>query len=419
MHIYVSGIGGVAMGPLARIARDLGHTVTGSNDVENQYTASFQSEQNIRLIIGQDSKTIAAIHKEKPIDWFVYSSAIQPGHPELAFAQENNITHTKRDGFINEVLLEKQLKMLAVSGTHGKTGTTGMIIWACKKLKIPISYSIGTNISFGPNGQYDPESQYFVYEADEYDRNMLHFMPYCSIITSLDYDHPDIYPSVEDYKEAFREFTDQSHCVFTWSSVSDYAALNTSTTTHLRNDSDLTESLALPGLFQRRNAQLVADMMQEVFSVEPEKVITILNDFPGTERRLEKLRDNLYTDYAHHPNEIRATLDAALELNKHVVIVYQPHQNMRQHQVKHLYKDAFTEVDKVYWLPTYLSRDDDELELLSPEKLIAELRGNAPAEVADMNNKLIEDIRKHQADGDLVLLMSAGNLDAWARGTFL
>jgi len=91
-----------------------------------------------------------------------------------------------------------------------------MLIWVFKQLGIDVSYSIGTTMSFGPSGKYSPKSEYFVYECDEFDKNFLHFRPYLSLITSIDYDHPDTYPTEKDYLDAFYEFALNSSKVFSW-----------------------------------------------------------------------------------------------------------------------------------------------------------------------------------------------------------
>ena len=199
MHIYFSGISGVAIGPLARIARDAGHTVTGSDLAENLVTEELR-QAGITFTIGQDGSYLREVHAASPLDWFVYTAALPADHPELALAKELGIRVSKRDEFLAEFLKEQNLKLIAISGTHGKTTTTGMTVWALKQLGVPVSYSVGSTLSFGPSGAFDPDSEYFVYECDEYDKNLLHFSPYLSLLTSIDYDHPDTYPTEEEYK---------------------------------------------------------------------------------------------------------------------------------------------------------------------------------------------------------------------------
>src|SRR5690606_3376497 len=132
----------------------------------------------------------------------VFSSAVEkenPNHPELQYIAEHGIKSSKRDQLLNQLVKDKQLKLIGVAGTHGKTTTTAMMIWLMKSLGMPLSYSVGAKISFGDMGKYDPISEYFVLEADEFDRNFLSFSPYMAVISGIAYDHHEIYPSKEAY----------------------------------------------------------------------------------------------------------------------------------------------------------------------------------------------------------------------------
>jgi UDP-N-acetylmuramate--alanine ligase len=417
MHIFISGIGGSGLGPLAMIAKDTGLDVSGSDLKPSAYSQKLE-DRGVNIAYEQTYDNIAAVHSAKPIDWFVYTSALPDDAPELSFARENGIRSSKRDAFLNEFLKNQDLKLIAVAGTHGKTTTTAMTVWVLQKLGVPISYSIGTNIPFGPAAKFDPQSQYFIYEADEYDRNFLHFSPNIALIPSVDYDHPDTYPTREDYFRAFRQFIDQSDEVYMWRK--DYEKLglkndeNTTTFEHspTRNEIDLT------GQFMRENAFLIQQVLTKIIDASPAKLSQVLSQFPGAERRFERIASNTYSDYAHHPTEIKATIEKALEISPDVVVVYQPHQNIRQHEVQDLYHDAFMGVKKVYWLPTYLTREND-LPILTPQDLIKKLSTPAIAEVADFNDKLVHHVLGHQKAGSLVLILGAGPVDAWARQHFL
>src|SRR5438270_5956992 len=135
---------------------------------------------------------------------------------------------SKLDELLNKILEEKNLKLIAISGTHGKTTTTAMVVWLFKKLGVPISYSLGAKISFGDMGQYDPKSEFFVYECDEFDRNFLAFHPHLSIISGIAYDHHEIFPTEENYQAAFRDFIGQSEHVVIWQDDHDKLKLPTS-----------------------------------------------------------------------------------------------------------------------------------------------------------------------------------------------
>ena len=141
----------------------------------------------------------------------------------------------------------------------------------------------------------------------------------------------------------------------------------------------------------------------------------ILSSFPGTDRRFEKLADNLYSDYGHHPAEIAATLQMAREMSEHVVLVYQPHQNIRQHELRDEYTNQFELAEEIYWLPTYLSREDPNLPILAPEDLIQNITNRNHVHVAEFNGELWDIIQQARAEGKLVLGMGAGAIDGWLR----
>jgi len=413
MNIFFSGIGGVGMGPLAEIARDAGYDISGSDVEESLMTQKLLGE-NIDVHFGpQDGRFLQHSHDQQPIDWFVYTPALRDDHPELVLARQLGIPTVKRGEYLAHFVAEKNLKLIAVSGTHGKTTTTGMIIWAAQQLGIPVGYSIGTTIGFGPSGLYDPAAEYFVYECDEFDRNFLYFHPHISVIASIDYDHPDTYPTEHDYRAAFRQFIDQSESVVMWQSDAARIDTHDSRVWSLGNDEVL--DIRIPGVHNRRNATLVVKMMERLGAAGAAQTIAVLETFPGTDRRFEKLADNLYSDYGHHPVEIAATLQLAHEIADRIVLVYQPHQNIRQHEMRNEYTDQFELADEVYWLPTYLSREDPNLAVLTPEELSAKTTNRDHIHVADFNDTLWNTIEKARDDGFLVLGMGAGEIDNWLR----
>lgn len=412
MNIFFSGIGGVGIGPLAEIALDAGYGVQGS-DLKSSPLTDTLAERGVPIAFTQDGTFLEASHELKPIDWYVHTAALPSNHPELQTAQRLGIKTAKRDELLAQIIKEKNLKLIAVSGTHGKTTTTGMMVWVLKQLGIPVSYSVGTTLSFGPSGQFDPKSDYFIYECDEFDRNFLHFSPYLAILTSVDYDHPDVYPTKDDYTAAFRQFIGQSQMTIMWHHDND--GIQATAKNGWILDDDEVMDITLAGSHNRRNATLIVKAAEYLNLGPAEKIKVILDHFPGTDRRFERLADNLYSDYGHHPAEIAATLQLARELSPHVVLVYQPHQNVRQHEIAPQYTDCFMDAEQVYWLPTYLSREDPALPVLSPEELIKNVANKSAVHIADLNDELWDYIEQARAQGSLVLAMGAGSIDAWLR----
>ncbi len=428
MNIYISGISGTGMGPLALMAKQAGCTVQGS-DLAKGAVYDELVKAGIEVKIGEQDGEFLREKLETEVDWFVHTSALPENHPELVLARETGVRVSKRDELTAWLVKELGLKMVAVAGTHGKTTTTAMIVWTALKLGLPVSYIVGTTLGFAPAGAYHTGDKYFVYEADEYDRNFLKFSPWTAVITCVSYDHPDIYPTEEDYREAFSQFERQSSAVIREGAM---AVLPEESAFLPEGLTFLPEKFKLAGEVRRKDAALAAEAVIKMvedgdgdgeFDAVREKIVQVLDKFPGVGRRFERIAEGVYTDYAHHPEEIAATLEMAREEarltgKKGVVAVYQPHQNTRQHEVRAGYRRAFVAADKVFWLPTYLTRENPELAVLTPEELISGLENWEAAEVAELSDGLAEKLRKYVEEGFLVLLMTAGPADGWLRVEF-
>lgn len=430
MHIFFSGIGGTGIGPLALLSHQAGFTVSGSDKQDSQYIKYLKTQGIANITIGQTREAIAAVHDQTPIDWFVYTSALpleNPHAPELEFCKEHAIRTSKRDEFINLILQEKSLQLIAIAGTHGKTTTTAMTIWLLQQLGIPVSYSVGAKIPFGSMGQYEEGSAYFVYEADEFDRNFLAFHPHLAIITGIDWDHPDIYPSRESYNAAFREFLDQSTQVVLWNIDTQRLGVEPSHAHLVLDETDpaINNKLALPGLVNRQNAWEVAQAIHELTHRPLDELLAHLDRFPGVSRRFEEIVPGLYSDYAHTPPKIRGALQLAQETaGSNVVVVYEGLHNTRQHFIKDDLRHLFDDVKQLYIVPSYLAREDTTLPLLTAHDLthVLDPATQARTEPMELDHTLAQKIRSHLKAGDLVLCLTAGgghSLDEWLRQEFL
>ncbi len=412
MNIYFAGTGGVGIGPLAEIAGDAGHYVAGSDTASNPVTRQLEAK-GVTISSIQDGSFIEQINRDHPLDWFIYTAAMPQDHPELVKARALGIKTGKRDELISEIIREHNLKLIAIAGTHGKTTTTGMLVWVFKQLGIPISYSVGSTLSFGPSGHFDAQAQYFVYECDEFDRNFLHFSPHLSLITNVDYDHADTYPTPANYLAAFQQFLDSSQYTLMWQSDA-LKGLQLHQAGAVLQSEEI-QPLSLAGAHNRQNGTLVAHACEYLRAGDSITITKALNAFPGTARRFEQLGTGLYSDYGHHPTEIAATLQLARELSDDITLVYQPHQNTRQHQVIAQYTDCMTLAKKIYWLPTYLTRENPDLPVLTPQQLTQHLANRSSVEYRDLNNQLWADIQRARALGGLVVVMGAGTVDDWLR----
>lgn len=406
MKVYISGIAGSGMGPLALMAKKAGSEVCGS-DLKESLIYPELVQAGIEVKIGPQDGEYLREQIAQGLDWFVYSSAVpkdHPDHPELKLATATKgLKCSKRDDFTAFLVDKLKLKMVGVAGTHGKTTTTSMIVWGAQQLGLPVAYVVGATLSFAPSGMYHEGDQFFVYEADEYDRNFLKFHPWLAVLPAVTYDHPDIYPTEADYKAAFEQFKAQSEKVI---------------------EAPERHEFKLAGAVRREDANFALAALKEMApEVETQRLVGILNDFPGVRRRMEMLCPGVYTDYAHNPEEIAATMEIAQEEKKlkgykGIVVLCQPLQNARQHALKEGYRTAFRGADKIYWLPTHLTREDPNLPILTPKDLIAYLENPSLAEPAEMDEVLRAKLQAEVDKGRMVVLVTCGSADHWLRDNF-
>lgn len=431
MHVYFSGIGGLGIGPLALVAHQAGYQVSGS-DARHSSLLPLLEERGINdLHVGVDDDHIKKMHAKQPIDWFVYSPAQPvdfPDHPEFRFCQDHGIKMSKSGELANEIFSQKNLKLIAIAGTHGKTTTTAMAVWAFKQLGVPISYALGARISFGDIGHYEPGSKYFIYEADEFDRKFLSLHPHYAIISGIGYDHHEIYPSHEDYYQAFSQFLHQSQQAVIWQADAEQLGLNAQDNKYTIETYDnlAINAIRLSGLYNRRDAWLVIRAASLVLGKNQEAIIPVMNTFPGVARRFEAIVDNLYTDDAHTPEKIKGVMSVARESaasGQKIIVLYEPLTNRRMHHLGREHYDVFEGADKIYWLPSFLAREDPDLPVLKPEELIRLLSPELQklAEPTERGPSLKEKIQRHLANGDMVVAMAGGggdSLDEWLRRNF-
>jgi UDP-N-acetylmuramate--alanine ligase len=426
MHIYFSGIGGAGIGPLAQVALQAGYEVSGSDQQDSQYIGYLKKHGITNIHVGQSYESIAAAHDARPIDWFVYSSALPNDHPELRFCREQDIKVSKRDELLNRILQDKHLEMVAIAGTHGKTTTTALTTWLFKKLGEPVSYLLPAKTSFAEMGEYVVGSRYFIYEADEFDRNFLAFEPYASLITGVSWDHHEIFPTREDYQEAFREFISQSKHTYIWKEDADYLGLQADGGIEVLDSGESKiGGIPLPGSYNRLDAWLAVQAAHRLTGQSIDELLKIAGRFPGLSRRMEKIAPGLYSDYAHTPEKIRGAMSVAAEMagaaEQKLAVVYEPLTDRRQHYIIDEYKDCFAGADSLYWIPSYLAREDPSQRVLTPAELITHLSDPSIAKPMERDAHLKHVIQEHLNSGDMVVCMAGGgggSLDDWLREQF-
>jgi len=218
---------------------------------------------------------------------------------------------------------------------------------------------------------------------------------------------------------------DQSETSLLLDEDAEYLGLKDNDKIKLADQSNV-DKIKLFGKYNRLDALLAVEAVRAITDLDFMKIIDGINKFPGLERRMEEIIPNLYSDYAHTPEKIRAAMNVATEMasvkNQPIYVIYEPLTNRRQHYIKDQYGNSFNGAKHIYWIPSYLAREDPKLPIIEPKDLIAYLPDPTIASPAEMNQSLIETIHKHLKDGAIVLALNGGGgngLDEWLRLNFL
>ncbi len=338
--VFFIGIGGIGISALAKMCKARGLEVSGLNDEEGKTLDSLK-EEGIEVILLRD-------YKELPhADLYVYSDAWIYRGPEVIESARN--TGKPVLSFF-EALGEfaKQYKVIAISGTHGKTTTTAMTAKVLIDAGLDPTVIVGSFVKEFDSNFRKGNSDYLVVEADEFNRHMLNFKPYIGAITNIEADHLDCYKDLDEIKEAFAQFFSQSQIKIDENQYKKYI-------------SEI-PTLKVPGEHNRKNAALVL-AIAEVLGIDIEQAKKSLSEFTGTWRRLEKVAEKdgvvIYDDYAHHPTEVKASLQALRELysTNRLIVVFQPHLYSRTKALFEDFINCFDLADFVYLLPIYFARE--------------------------------------------------------------
>ena len=388
-NVHLIGIGGTGLSAIARVLLENGVTVSGS---DRQDSAMLQQLAHLgaRIFIGHQAENIGLV------DLVVRSSAIPDSNPEVVASMEKGIPVLKRSDFLNQLMQDK--KCIAIAGTHGKTTTTAMIAWMLHELKLDPSYIIGSDSKDLGCNAHAGSSTYFVIEADEYDRMFHGLTPYLAVLTNLEHDHPDCYPTMEDYEQAFLTFIDNivplGKLILNWDDAGNrQLAKNLAPQTKLityglpasnatksagnmklqangcygfsyttENNNEVLCALQVPGKHNVKNA-MSALIVAEQLGLSVEAAAESLSRFTGTGRRMEIVGVaqgvTIIDDYAHHPTEIRATLSALRDLypQQRIWTVWQPHTYSRTMTLFNDYTKAFIDTDFLIITSVYAARE--------------------------------------------------------------
>lgn len=375
-RLHFVGIGGAGMSGLALVCAQLGAAVTGSDRADSSYMERLRAA-GLEPAIGHDADNLPAGAE------LVVSTAIAADNPELALANERGARILHRSELLAELCAEKRL--IAIAGTHGKTTTTAMAVWALRAAGADPAFFVGGEVpGLGPGGEAVNagwgEGEWVVAEADESDGSFLRLRPEVAVITNVEMDHHTHWGSLASLHAAFAEFAARaSTAVLPADGSLDRLAGSTAIAAFGADGPGPSElGLAVPGRHNRLNARAALAAL-EAAGVPPEPdAAASLASFPGVRRRLELKGSRggarVYDDYAHHPTEVRAALAALRELEPaRLTAVFQPHLYSRTKALAVQFGAALALADRVVVLDVYPAR----------ERPVGELAGVSGLRVAE------------------------------------
>lgn len=439
-HIHLVGIGGAGLSAIATVLLQQGHQISGSDQQESATTRRL-SELGAKVLLGHRAENITTP------DSVVISSAVPQNNVEVVTARQHGIPVYKRPAWLGKMMTDK--RGLTIAGTHGKTTTTAMAALTLQQAQLDPSFIVGgfipqlnTNASAG-------ESDIFIIEADEYDHTFLSLNPEIAIITNLEWDHPDIYPTLESLERAFHQFAalipPHGHLILCgddpgarqlvakfpqaityglhpdnlWQ-ASDPTPTPQGYRFDIRRNGILQDppgyiELQVPGLHNVQNA-LAVYIAARLFGVQGEVAAKALGAFQGTARRFQlKGQQNGITvidDYAHHPTEITATLQAARTRypKQKIWAVFQPHTYSRTKLLLPEFAAALSDehASAVILLDIFSSAREQDDGSISSAAILAQMSHPQARHLGQME-AAVDFLTTHLRPGDVVITLGAGD----------
>lgn len=444
LHIHLLGIGGAGLSPIAQVLLDMGIQVSGSDRQPNAITARL-AERGAKIALQQQAENLLNLPADQRPDVVLISSAVNSENPERKAAETLGIPVVKRIDFLPALLSGR--RVIAVAGTHGKSSTTAMIVHILVRAGLAPGYIIGAELP-GVGNAAAGTSPYFVIEADEYDHMFLGLKPEVAVILNVEWDHPDFYPTAASFRRAFMQFVDnvnRSGLLITCRD--DEGAEQLRAHAYSRGPEWITYGLdpaadlqatdlepvagggyhaqlihwgmpaggltmAVPGQHNVRNA-LAAIAAAVWCDVPISDASHALQSYRGVARRFQQLGEAkgvlVIDDYAHHPTELRATLEAARGRfpTQRIWAVFQPHTFSRTRNFLSEIANSFSAADQVLITDIFAARevDDgtvkaDDIVAASPHPAMRHAGG-----LVDSAEYLAEMVQP----GDVVMIFGAGD----------
>ena len=440
ISVYFIGIGGISMSGLAEILLSRGFKVSGSDRTSSALTKLLETKGAI-VHYGQRAENITS-----DLDLVVYTAAISKDNPEWVAMEELNIPSLSRAQLLGEIMRNYEIPV-AISGTHGKTTTTSMVSEILLKAETDPTLSIGGILKSIDSNIRVGQSEYFVTEACEYTNSFLHFNPKISIILNIEEDHLDFFKDIHEIRDSFHRFAkllpkdgtliinaeverineitegmDSPYVTYCFDASFDYHATDITYdelglptfTLCSKNYPDTRVTLSVPGRHNISNA-MAAIAFADCIGIDRNIATDALKSFNGPQRRFEKKGEvagiTIIDDYAHHPTEIEATLQAASNYpHKTIWCIFQPHTYTRTKAFLPEFAQALSKADRVVLADIYAAREKDTLGI-SSEDLCNEIKKlGTTCDYFPSFDEIENFILENCTQGDLLITMGAGDI---------
>ncbi len=408
-NIHMVGIGGIGMSALAQLLVSRGHTVTGS-DREESPTTKLLTEKGIAVQIGHGAASPAGV------GLVVYSDAVGADNAERQDAREKKIEQKSYFEMLGKISAD--MRTIAVAGTHGKTTTTGMITKILSDAGEKPTAIIGSIVrDFGSNFLAG-DDKLFVVEACEYRDHLLELSPEILVITNIELDHTDFFPSLSALQNTFRAAVEKvpAHgaIIANPNDPNVAAVLKGAKARVIDYTQKAIGELQLVGEFNRENARAaLAAAQAAVPKISQEAAVKSLSDFKGSWRRFEFKGETpngalVYDDYAHHPTAVAKTIAGAREKfpDKRIVVAFHPHLFSRTKSFLKEFAEALSNADKAIIAPIYAAREKNDPTV--SHHILAEHAGENVIALDSFDE--IRDALLKEKEGTLIITMGAGDI---------
>lgn len=408
-HIHMVGIGGIGMSALAQLLHTRGIAVTGS-DREESPTTRLLEEKGVRVMIGHSATT------PRGTELLVYSDAVQADNAERQDAREKKIPQRSYFELLGEI--SRTTRTIAIAGTHGKTTTTGMVAKILADAGEQPTAIIGSIVRDFESNFLPGRDDLFLVEACEYRDHLLELAPEILVITNIELDHTDFFPSLSALQSTFRAAVEKvpEHGVIICNpedpAVS--AVLKNAKARIVDYTQKAIGSLLLVGEFNRENARAALAAAQAAAPLlSQEAAVKSLAEFRGSWRRFEYKGETpqgalVYDDYAHHPTAVAKTIAGAREKfpDKKIVVAFHPHLYSRTKSFLKEFAAALAHADKAVVAPIYAAREADDPSVSN--HILAEAAGDK-AMALDSFDAIRAELLK-EGEGSVVITMGAGDI---------